>query len=347
MEVNQKYMQRCLDLARNGLGRVAPNPMVGCVIVYENNIIGEGYHSFFGGPHAEVTAINSVKDKSLLPHSTLFVNLEPCNHHGKTPPCTDLIMEMGLKNVVVGSVDPNPLVSGSGIARLRDKGCSVEEGTLEAECNELNKRFFTFHNKKRPYIVLKWAQSADGYIDFERPRIAKPAMITSEKLRVLVHKWRSEEQAIMVGTNTALSDNPRLDVRGWSGRQPLRVVVDRQLKLPETSNLFDNSLETLIINERVEKRNHKTHYITLPFINDQLDLKELMNYLFHKQIQSVFVEGGQKLLQSFICQGLWDEARVFQGNQFFKSGTKAPKIDTEPDLVTKFSDEKLSLIINQ
>ncbi len=347
MDSHDIYMQRCLELSRQGLGKVAPNPLVGCVIVCENKIIGEGHHSFYGGPHAEVSAINSVKDKSLLPRSTIYVNLEPCNHHGKTPPCTNLLIEVGINKVVVGSLDPNPQVSGSGIARLRNGGCLVEVGILESDCIETNKRFFTFHNNKRPYIILKWAQSADGYIDFERPVTGKPAMITSEKLRTLVHKWRSQEQAIMVGTKTALNDNPRLDVRDWSGSQPLRIVIDRQLKLPETSNLLDNSLETLVINEKLEKSNNKTHYIILPFTNNQLNLRELMNYLYQKQVQSVLVEGGQKLLQSFICKGVWDEARVFEGNQYLKSGIKAPKIDIQPHLIKQFLTEKLSCIINQ
>ncbi len=347
MENNQKYMQRCLDLARNGYGRVAPNPLVGCVIINENKIIGEGYHSFFGGPHAEVIAINSVRDKSLLPHSTLFVNLEPCNHQGKTPPCSDLIIDMGIKKIVVASLDPNPLVSGKGLKRLCQNGCEVVVGVMESESNELNKRFFTFFQKKRPYIILKWAQSADGFIDLWRPFTSKPAQITSNKLRFLVHKWRSEEQAIMVGTNTALKDNPRLDVRYWKGRQPLRVVVDRHLKLQDTSNLLDGTLETLVITEGVEKKIGNTQYVALPFISDQVDLNELMNYFLNKQIQSVFVEGGQKLLQSFIDQGFWDEARIFEGNQHLGSGVKAPLIDRKPVLIRKFSKEKLSLIINQ
>jgi len=347
MEATQKYMQRCIDLASQGLGRVAPNPMVGCVIVYENNIIGEGYHSFFGGLHAEVAAINSVKDKSLLPHSTLFVNLEPCNHHGKTPPCTDLIIKFGIKKVFVGSPDPNPLVASKGIGRLRKSGCSVEIGVLNEECKELNKRFFTFHEKKRPYIILKWAESANGFIDFERPPTSKPAMITSEKLRVLVHKWRSEEQAIMVGSNTALYDNPRLDVRNWTGNQPIRIVIDRELKIPATSNLLDNNLETLVINQILEGKKQRTQYIKMPFVANRLNLDDFMFVMHGKGIQSIFVEGGEKILQSLINQGLWDEARIFRGEQIFKSGTKAPLIGVEPQCNQEFLNETLSWVINQ
>jgi diaminohydroxyphosphoribosylaminopyrimidine deaminase / 5-amino-6-(5-phosphoribosylamino)uracil reductase len=328
MTKDEQYMQRCLDLASKGLGSVAPNPLVGSVIVHNDRIIGEGYHRVFGGPHAEVNAIASVKETSLLPESTLYVNLEPCSHFGKTPPCSDLIIRKRIKRVVIGSVDPFDVVTGKGIARLRNNGCDVSVGVLKSHCLAINKRFFTFHEKKRPFIILKWAQTADGFIDALRPADSelRPAWITSEKLRILVHKWRSEEPAIMVGTHTALADNPRLNVREWSGKQPLRIVVDRELKLPRKLHLFDNRLETLVLNDRLDKKEHRTTYLKMAFENELVSLSHLMHYLFEKGIQSVLVEGGQKLIQSFVKQGLWDEARVFSGPQFFGEGIKAPAI---------------------
>lgn len=327
MTKEEQYMQRCLDLATKGLGSVAPNPLVGCVIVHHNQIIGEGYHKEFGGPHAEVNAISSVKQTGLLPESTLYVNLEPCSHFGKTPPCSDLIIRQKIKKVVIGSVDPFDLVAGKGIARLRNNGCEVLVGILKNQCLALNKRFFTFHEKKRPFIILKWAQTADGFIDTLRPPDSKlkPAWITSENLRILVHKWRSEEPAIMVGTHTALADNPRLNVREWAGKQPLRIVVDRQLKLPRKLLLFDNSLETLVLNALADKKEDKTTFLKLPFDGELVSLPHLMHYLYEAGIQSVLVEGGQMLIESFVKQELWDEARVFSGPQFFGEGIKAPQ----------------------
>lgn len=321
-------MQRCLDLASKGLGSVAPNPLVGSVIVNNDRVIGEGYHRVYGGPHAEVNAIASVEDPSLFPESTLYVNLEPCSHFGKTPPCSDLIIRKKIRRVVIGSVDPFDVVTGKGIARLRNNGCEVTVGVLKNHCQAINKRFFTFHEKKRPFIILKWAQTADGFIDSLRPPDLKlrPAWITSEKLRILVHKWRSEEPAILVGTHTALADNPKLNVRDWVGPMPLRIVVDRKISLPKKLHLFDNSQPTLVLNENLEKKEGNTTYIRIPFEGDLVSLPHLMQYLYKKGIQSIFVEGGQKLIQSFLNHGLWDEARVFSGPQFFGEGIKAPSI---------------------
>lgn len=320
------YMQRCLDLARSGLGFVAPNPLVGSVLVVKDRIIGEGYHRLYGKPHAEPNAIASVKDKSLLRHATLYVNLEPCSHTGKTPPCTSLIIASGIKRVVVGTTDSNELVKGKGIAELRKSGCQVDTGVLEKESRFLNRRFFTFHEKKRPYIILKWAQTLDGYIDI-LPRtsdILQPTWITSEKLRMLVHKWRSEEPAIMIGTNTAARDNPRLNVRDWSGKQPLRLVIDKKLVLPASLHLFDQSQTCIIFNSEKDDIKGQTQWVRLPF--DSASLWPVLKYLHTQNIQSVFVEGGQKLLQSFIDQGLWDEARVFVGSQLFGKGVAAPAL---------------------
>ncbi len=317
-------MQRCIDLALSGLGSAAPNPLVGAVLVVNNEIIGEGYHRSYGEAHAEVMAIESVNDKSLLRNAKLYVNLEPCCHHGKTPPCTDLITRHGIPEVFIGSVDPFDAVAGKGISRLRNRGCRVKVGVMKEACRDLNKRFFTFHEKKRPYVILKWAQTADAFIDIDRLPDAekRPTWITSEKLRMLVHKWRTEESAIMVGTQTALKDNPSLNVRDWHGPSPLRIVLDRKLSLPSTYSLLDNSEPTFVINALQDKIMENTCYIRLPF-NDQL-LPSLLSLLYDKGIQSILVEGGRRLLQSFVDQNLWDEARVFTGPQFFGKGIKAP-----------------------
>ncbi len=320
-------MRRCLDLAGVGLGNVAPNPMVGCVIVHEGKIIGEGHHQVFGGPHAEVNAIASVRNPALLAQSSLYVNLEPCSHHGKTPPCTELILRHGIKKVYIGTRDPNPLVAGKGIEALQAAGCRIKKGILESDCRTLNKRFFAYHEKNRPYIILKWAQTSDGFIDVRRTadQAARPTWITSERLRMLVHKWRSEEPAIMAGTNTALLDNPRLNVRDWTGKQPLRVVIDRRLRLPQSLHLFDNSQPTIVFNERKSgETTGPTRFVRLDF--SQSPLPGILEHLYGLGVQSVFVEGGRRLIQSFIDAGLWDEARVFCGSQFFGTGIPAPVI---------------------
>lgn len=325
------FMQRCLELASMGLGNVAPNPMVGCVIVHNGIIIGEGYHHSFGGPHAEVHAISSVQSPGLLPESSLYVNLEPCCHHGKTPPCTDLIIEKGIKKVFIGTADPFPAVSGKGIQALKAGGCRVKSGMLTRECRRLNKRFFTFQEKKRPYVILKWAQTSDGFIDVVREsgQEARPTWITSERLRLLVHKWRSEESAIMVGTNTAILDNPRLNVRDWIGRQPVRVVIDRKLRLSDKLHLFDNSQATLVFNETTNENSGMTKMIRVNF--QEAFLEEVLEKLYALGLQSLFVEGGRQLIQSFIESDLWDEARVFCGPQFFGRGVTSPQIkDIQP-----------------
>lgn len=326
MADDELFMQRCIDLARPGLGRTAPNPMVGAVLVNAGRIIGEGYHQGCGDHHAEVRAVASVRDQKLFSDSTLYVSLEPCCHHGKTPPCTDLILQKGIPRVVIGTVDPFDEVAGKGIARLRSNNCEVKVGVLKEQCRQLNKRFFTFHEKKRPYIILKWAQTADGFIDSERlPGSEKrPTWITSEKLRILVHKWRTEEQAIMVGTETVLKDNPRLNVRDWHGPSPTRIVLDKQLMLPANLNLLDNSQPTIVINEKIEKTTENIRYLKLVF--DDLLLQNIAALLYDDGKQSLIVEGGRQLLQSFIDQNLWDEARVFVGTQFFARGVPAPKI---------------------
>lgn len=316
--LHERFMQRCFDLALRGAGCTAPNPLVGSVVVYKEKIIGEGFHAAYGGPHAEVNAINSVSDscKTLLPYSTLYVNLEPCCHFGKTPPCTDLIMEKGIKHVVFSNSDPNPVSSG-GAALLKTVGCSVTTGILEQQGAWLNRRFFTGVKKKRPYVILKWAQSADGF--FTR-NAGEQHWITGEHSKRLVHRWRSEESAILCGTNTAVVDNPQLTNRLWTqGKQPLRVVLDRTLRLPRSLRVFDASAPTLVITEQPPSDTRQTH---IKFDDALLD--NMLQHLYTKGILSVMVEGGATLLHSFISKRLWDEARIFTGNVWFGGGVPAP-----------------------
>lgn len=318
------YMQRCIELARNGELSVSPNPMVGCVIVYENKIIGEGYHQKFGEAHAEVNAINAVKDEELLKKSTLYVNLEPCAHYGKTPPCSDLIVKKGIPRVVIANVDPYSKVAGKGIEKLRNAGCIVDAGILEEEGYDLNKFFFTSHQKKRPYIILKWAESADGYIDKIRSKDdpVGPNWITNENSRQLVHKWRAQCQAIMVGANTVKKDNPALNVRTWPGENPVRVIFDRDMDIPQWAAVFDQSIPTLVFTFQKQESINNLEYVTLN--KTENILTGILNNLYQRNIISLFVEGGTRLLQSFIDQNLWDEARVFRGNRNFNEGIPSP-----------------------
>jgi diaminohydroxyphosphoribosylaminopyrimidine deaminase/5-amino-6-(5-phosphoribosylamino)uracil reductase len=323
------YHQRCLDLAIKGLGNVAPNPMVGAVIVANNKIIGEGYHQVFGGPHAEVNAINSVKNKELLKIATLYVNLEPCSHFGKTPPCADFIIENKIPRVVIGHADPFPNVAGKGIKKLTDVGIKVEIGILENESKLLNKRFLTFHEKKRPYIILKWAETADHYIDIVRKNNndAQPTWITDELTRTLVHKWRAEEQAILVGTNTALYDNPKLNTRDWSGKNPVRMVLDRTLRLDKNIHLFDRTINTIVFTEMDAVSDENLTFKKINFSNLE---KEIFDECYNQHIQSLIIEGGSRLLNTFISSGNWDEARVFKGSISFGKGVQAPNINKKP-----------------
>ncbi|MEZ4838720.1 bifunctional diaminohydroxyphosphoribosylaminopyrimidine deaminase/5-amino-6-(5-phosphoribosylamino)uracil reductase RibD [Flavobacterium sp.] len=322
---HEKYMQRCLELAEKGFGNTYPNPMVGCVIVYKNTIIGEGWHQKAGEPHAEVNAINAVKDKSLLAQSTIYVSLEPCNHYGKTPPCSDLIVHHKIPNVVVGMVDPNEKVAGKGIEKLRQSGANVTVGILESQCLALNKRFITFHNKKRPYLILKWAESADGFLAPSIKQEQKPVWITNAYSRQLVHKWRTEEQAILVGTTTVLADNPRLDSRDWKGNNPIRIVLDRTGKITPDFEVKNGKQPTIFI---TEKENFITteNCIAETIIFDSHLAENSCKILFEKGIQSVIIEGGLQTLQTFIDADLWDEARIFKGDLVFQQGTKAPSL---------------------
>ena len=323
---HQIFMRRCIELAATASGYTAPNPMVGAVVVCDGRIIGEGFHRQYGESHAEVKAIRSVRKPELLERSILYVNLEPCSHHGKTPPCTEMIIDSRISHVVVGSFDPNPLVAGKGIARLRAAGCQVTEHVLESECDLLNIRYMTFHRKHRPYVTLKWAQTADGFIDVIRnPNVVgRPTWITGWYEQTLVHKWRSEEQAVMVGTSTALVDNPLLNIRHWHGRQPLRVTLDRQLRLPASLHLFDGTLPTLVFTEKEHPDTRHINYTTVVF-DDQLP-QRILEELYRRNIISVLIEGGTQLLQTFIDAGLWDEVRIFTGTTLFGDGVKAPVI---------------------
>lgn len=326
MKIKEKYISRCIQIAKNGLGTTAPNPMVGCVIVYNKKIIGEGFTSPYGGSHAEVNAINSVLDKSQLEQATLYVTLEPCAHFGKTPPCSNLIIEYRIPNVVIGCIDDNKKVAGQGIAKLKKAGCNVIVGVLEHKCKQHHKRFFTFHNKKRPYIILKWAESSDGFIAPLNKKEKKPVWITNSYSRQLVHKWRSEEQAILVGTNTIMEDNPVLTTRDWKGKNPLRIALDKNNSLSKNYKIFNDKLETLTIKH--------------------VSAEKICNALFEGNINSVIIEGGAKTLQLFIDSNLWDEARIFIGNTTFKRGVKAPKIIENLIFEQQILDDKLKIYAN-
>lgn len=347
VNIQEKYIKRCIELARNGFGTTYPNPMVGSVIVYEDKIIGEGWHKKAGEPHAEVNAVRSVKDKSLLKKATIYVSLEPCSHFGKTPPCCDLIIANEIPNVVVGTVDPNEKVAGNGIKKLIAAGINVTVGVLENECNELNKRFFTFHQKKRPYIILKWAESQDGFLapEKEAGQERKPVWITNPYSRQLVHKWRSEEQAILVGTQTVIDDNPKLNTRDWAGYNPVRVVLDQNNRISKDSFIFDDSVKTIVFTK--SEINASTENTTFELIDfKQNSIPQILEVLYQNQIQSIIIEGGLQTLQSFIDENIWDEARIFIGTASFEKGTKAPIIPKKNTTKTFIQNDELIHIRN-
>ena len=324
MDINEQYIDRCIQLAKQGIGNVTPNPMVGAVLIYDNKIIGEGYHQKYGGAHAEVNCLTSVQeqDKYLIEKGTLYVSLEPCSHYGKTPPCVDLIIKNKIKKVIIGCIDVYKEVAGKGIQKLQDAGVEVITGILEKECMDLNKRFFTFHQKCRPYIILKWAQSSNAKIGKDANRI----LISNDYSNRLVHKWRSEEAAILVGTNTALQDNPVLTTRLWRGKNPVRIVIDKKLQLPSILKVFNNEAKTIIYNCVKDFTLENLIYIKLDKENFQ---EQLLHSLFEMNIQSVLVEGGAKTLQSFIDSNLWDEARVITNEDLFiENGMDAPVLNS-------------------
>ena len=326
--VDEFYMRRCLQLARCAAGSTSPNPMVGAVIVCDGRIIGEGYHIRAGEPHAEVNAVRSVAPahRHLLPQSTMYVTLEPCSHYGKTPPCCDLIIKEGIKRVVIGTTDNNECVNGAGIARMKQAGIEVVVGVLENECYAVNRPFFTYNRLARPMVTLKWAQAADGFIDLERDKGA-PLRISTSVSQVAVHKLRSRHDAILVGTRTALLDNPSLNLRHWAGRAPLRLVIDRAGILPVELNLFDGIYPTVVYTEKniIGKFGKNVEQVVLDFSKDVL--LQILQHLYSLKIQSLLVEGGAKLLQSFIDASLWDEARVEVNNSLVVgTGVAAPII---------------------
>ena len=346
-KTDEKYMHRCLDLAKNGLGNTYPNPLVGSVIVHNNRIVGEGYHTQAGKPHAEINAINSVKNKKLLKNSTLYVNLEPCSHYGKTPPCAKKIADLKIPRVVVGTIDTTAKVSGKGIRILQNAKIDVTIDVLKNKSRELNKRFFTFHEKKRPYVILKWAQSADGFIDIIRSKNTpiEPNWITGKHERQLVHKWRAEEQSILVGTNTVIKDNPTLTTRDWYGKNPVRMFIDKKCVINKNYNLFNNTAKTICFNNKIEKTNDKkVDFIKLNNTNNYFE--QILSYLYQINIQSIIVEGGQYLLQSIIEDNLWDEAKIFIGNKYFKEGIIAPRMNFEKNKSYKFDNSSLLYIKN-
>ena len=332
VKTHEIFMQRALEIAKSGLGTTQPNPMVGAVIVYDNRIIGEGFTSAYGGNHAEVNAINSVKDKQLLKDATIYVTLEPCSHYGKTSPCSDLIIEKEIKKIVIGCVDDNVQVAGKGIKKLMAANCKVTLGVLEAECKSHHKRFFTFHNKKRPYIILKWAQSSDGFLSPDTKNLQQPVWITNKTSRTLVHKWRGEEQAILVGTNTVLEDNPSLTTRDYKGKNPIRIVLDRHLKLNPPLSIFNNEAETIIISED-----------SIDWTKTNTIATQICSLLHEKNITSVIIEGGKQTLQTFIDEKLWDEARVFIGKVSFEKGTQAPSLKGKITSETHILSDQLKI----
>jgi diaminohydroxyphosphoribosylaminopyrimidine deaminase/5-amino-6-(5-phosphoribosylamino)uracil reductase len=335
-------MQRCLQLAMLGAGAVAPNPMVGAVLVHEGRIIGEGYHQQYGEAHAEVNCINNVLpgDKHLIPLSTLYVCLEPCAHHGKTPPCTDLVIASKIKKVVIGCADPYKEVNRKGIEKLKAAGIEVVEDILTEECRELNKRFFSFHQKQRPWMLLKWAQTASGKISGKEGSALK---ISNDYTNRLVHRWRTEEAGILVGTNTALVDNPSLTARLWTGKNPHRFVVDMNDRLPKTLKLFKDGLQTTVFNA---SKNESSGPVSFVKINKERFIPDICNALFEMKIQSIMVEGGAVLLQHFINSGTWDEARIITSTNVFtaegmaapvlKAATLSAKMQVSTDNISSF-----------
>lgn len=324
--VDEKYMARCLYLAKLGMSHTAPNPMVGAVIVHKDTIIGEGYHQKYGSPHAEPNAIHSVKDKSLLKESTIYVSLEPCSHWGKTPPCADLIVKTGIPKVVIATLDPNPKVSGQGVKILKNAGIEVSTGILAKEAQELNKNFICYFTKKRPYITLKWAQTADGFIDKVRKQQAeKPLKISNPVTEILVHKLRAENMAIMAGTNTLLLDNPSLTLRKWAGKSPIRIATDRYGKIPHNFNIKSGKEVTYIFTEKQPETIENTEFIKINFDNDDID--QIIDYLYNKNINSLLVEGGTQLINSFLKKNLWDEINIEISPLEIKNGIAAPEYD--------------------
>jgi diaminohydroxyphosphoribosylaminopyrimidine deaminase/5-amino-6-(5-phosphoribosylamino)uracil reductase len=341
------YIKRCLQIAKNGIGTTRPNPSVGAVIVVNNNIIGEGFTAPYGGSHAEVNAINAVANKDLLKQATLYVTLEPCAHFGKTPPCADLIVKHQLKNVVIGCVDSNPLVAGKGVEHLQKSGINVVVGVLETACKTHHKRFFTVQNKKRPYVILKWAETKDGFVAPHSRTAQKPVWISNAYSQQKVHKLRSKEHAVLVGTRTVLDDNPKLNVRSWSGTNPIRVVLDRTARISPTVTVLDGSVQTIVFSEK-----QKYPFICSPKIHIELiDFSkniaiQICEVLQKYKIQSLIIEGGSQTLQTFIDAEIWDEAHVYIGAVCFHEGVKAPRLVSGKMTETQLDNDLLKIYTN-
>lgn len=337
------YIKRCIELAQKALGNTYPNPLVGSVIVHNGRIIGEGFHKKAGEPHAEINAINSIKDedKHLIPKSTIYVSLEPCAHFGKTPPCALKIVELGFKKVVIGAMDSHDKVNGKGKKIITDAGIEVVSEILEDECRELNKRFFTYHERKRPFIILKWAQSADRFMDKD----FQPTQISNSLSKQFVHQMRSEEHAILIGKNTALHDNPSLTVREIEGRNPMRILVDFNLDAPETFNIYNDEAETIVFNSI---KNSEDKHLKFIKIEKENSLNQILEKLYELQTQSIIIEGGRFTLQQFIDQNLWDEAVIFiNPNLNLKNGTKAPDFNFNPEKTENLRDNQILFFRNQ
>lgn len=337
-------MHRALELASKGLGQVAPNPMVGCVIVCDGEIIAEGFHEQYGSAHAEPNAIKQVSDE-LLKQSTLYVTLEPCSHFGKTPPCADLIISKGIKKVVVGNLDTNPLVSGKGIQKLKDAGIEVEYGVLDKECRALNKRFFTFHEKKRPYIILKWAQTQDGFISrWPLPQYQEDNWITGKESKELVHQWRSQEQAILIGYNTLINDNPLLTTRLVNGKNPIRLVLSRTIDFPSDLNIFNDFAKTIIFNPQKDDIKNNVEYVKIEW---NKKAQEVLDYCFKNNISSIIIEGGTNTIYNFMNINAWDEAQVFLNpTKKFEHGISAPDINLNHITPINIGNDLLYTILN-
>lgn len=339
---DEQYMARCLQLAMLGNGYVAPNPMVGAIIVHDEKIIAEGYHKHYGEPHAEVNAVNAINDPSILSECTIYVTLEPCAHHGKTPPCADLLVRHQLKKVVIGTTDSHDKVEGKGVQRLKNAGIEVVLGVLEEECREINRHFFTFHEKKRPYILLKWAQTPNGLIDNSEGKNGEISWISSPEMQTCVHQWRHEHQGILVGKNTVIEDNPSLTVRRVKGTNPIRIVLDSQLELDNRFAILNDGEPTIILNQQKSAEEGALTYIE----TDTSDVHQVASTLFDLGIQSVLIEGGRKTLQSFIDANLWDEAKVIIGTNDFENGTKAPTLEGAPISEEKHFADRILTYIN-
>jgi len=343
MSSDKFYMDRCVALALKGKGQVAPNPMVGAVIVHDGKIIGEGYHEAYGGPHAEVNAVNSVEDPSLLSEATIYVSLEPCAHWGKTPPCAELLASKQFERVVIGCLDQHDKVDGKGIKRLMEANIQIQLGVEEDLCREINKHFFTFHEKKRPYVLLKWAQSSDGLLDKSGSKDGKVVWISSQESQKMVHQWRAEYQSILVGKNTVIADEPSLTVRHAKGKNPTRIILDSNLSLTQDGNTFNSDAPTVVLNTIRDQELNNCRSVKIENMEPYTVLKALHDL----NINSVLIEGGAQTLTSFIRSGLWDEARVFESDMTFGAGTKAPELNGIPNEVYKVGSDTLKTYFNR